>query len=48
MKVKIAPIYEEPVEQFARDNPSLKKIFVNKKGEVKVEFSKPLKFPESW
>jgi hypothetical protein len=48
MKVVAAPVYEKAVEQFQRDNPQLKKLFINKKGQVKIEFSKPIKFPESW
>ena len=42
------PVYNEPEEIFVRDNPSLKKTFINNNGEVKIRFSKPMIFPKSW
>ena len=38
----------DPEEIFVRENPSVKKTFVNNDGEVKIRFSKPMIFPSSW
>ena len=42
------PVYDNPVEQFARENPTLRKMVVDKKGKLTINFSKGMVFPSGW
>jgi hypothetical protein len=39
---------EKPEDVFVRENPSLRKMAINKNGKLSINFSKKMKYPTSW